>query len=315
MSELVKYYKQCPIMVIYHGNCADGFGAACGVREKLGDEGVEYHPGVYQQDPPDIKGKHLIFVDFSYKPEVMQGLRGDALSILVLDHHKSAMESYEEFDFGNGYWDMSKWDKEVTLDRYITALYQDDCENCPWGMYVLFDMSRSGAKIAWEFFNEGEERPILIDYIEDRDLWNFNLPMSRDISAAVFSYEYDFDVWSELFCQAPEDLAAMGATLERKHFKDIKELLKICEREVEIGGYTVPVASLPYTMGSDAGHIMCENKPFAACYWDTKDARIFSLRSSDEGEDVSIVAIGFGGGGHRNAAGFSVPRNHRLAMI
>lgn len=69
----------------------------------------------------------------------------------------------------------------------------------------------------------------------------------------------------------------------------------------------VPVANLPYTMSSDAGHLMTAGEPFAACYVDTPNGRTFSLRSTDEGVDVSAVAQSFGGGGHRNAAGFSAP--------
>jgi uncharacterized protein len=79
-----------------------------------------------------------------------------------------------------------------------------------------------------------------------------------------------------------------------------------------IGGFDVPVANLPYTLSSDAGHLMAQNEPFAACYWDTPDGRVFSLRSSDAGQDVSAVAKSYGGGGHRNAAGFQVPHSHAL---
>ena len=51
---------------------------------------------------------------------------------------------------------------------------------------------------------------------------------------------------------------------------------------------------------------MAKGKPFAACYWDTPKGRVFSLRSSDDGADVSEVAKQYGGGGHRNASGFTV---------
>ena len=105
---------------------------------------------------------------------------------------------------------------------------------------------------------------------------------------------------------APAELAAEGEAIERKHFKDIHELLGVTTREMVIGGYRVPVANLPYTMSSDAGHELAKGRPFAACYWDTPEGRVFGLRSSDEGVDVSEVAKQYGGGGHRNAAGFKV---------
>jgi len=42
------------ILCIYHGNCADGFGAAWAVRHALGDRDVEFHAGVYGNPPPDV---------------------------------------------------------------------------------------------------------------------------------------------------------------------------------------------------------------------------------------------------------------------
>jgi len=310
----IEYYKSSPIIVIYHGNCADGFGAAYAVRNALGEDGIEFHPGVYQQDPPCVKGKHVIMVDFSYKPEAIQDMRKDALSILVLDHHKSAMESFSQYDFGNGFWDMSSWTGgDINFNRFVLALYQDDCENCPYGTYSYFDMERSGAVIAWEFFNS-DPVPRLFKHIQDRDLWQFKLDGTREIQAAVFSNPYDFGVWDILIEADLSDLCQDGAAIERKHFKDIDELLKVCQRTMVISGHDVPVASLPYTMSSDAGHKMAGGNPFSACYWDTVDRRIFSLRSTDEGMDVSEIALEYGGGGHRNAAGFSVPRDHILAI-
>lgn len=73
-----------------------------------------------------------------------------------------------------------------------------------------------------------------------------------------------------------------------------------------IGGYKVKVANLPYTFSSDAGHELALGNPFGACYWDTPEGRVFSLRSTDEGIDVSSIAASYGGGGHRNAAGFKL---------
>jgi oligoribonuclease NrnB/cAMP/cGMP phosphodiesterase (DHH superfamily) len=101
-------------------------------------------------------------------------------------------------------------------------------------------------------------------------------------------------------------LAKEGHAIERKHFKDIEELTKVVTRRMNIGGYNVPIANLPYTLTSDAGHLLAKGEPFAGCYWDTPQGRVFSLRSTDEGLDVSAISKRYGGGGHRNAAGFRV---------
>lgn len=258
-------------LCIYHGNCADGFGSAWVVRKALGD--IEFHPGVYQTAPPNVIGKDVIIVDFSYKRPALLEMAEKAKSILIIDHHKSAMEDL------------------VDLPSNITA---------------KFDMNHSGAVLTWKHFFPNDPPPLLLLHIEDRDLWSFALRNTRQIQANVFSYPYDFQVWDTLMAMSPDDLARGGEAIERKHFKDIRELLGVTTRDMMIGGYRIPVANLPYTMSSDAGHDLAKGRPFAGCYWDTPDGRIFSLRSNNEGIDVSEVAKQYGGGGHRNAAGFKV---------
>lgn len=280
-------------LCIYHGNCADGFGAAWAVRRALGDD-VEFHAGVYQNPPPDVSGRDVILVDFSYKYDVLVEMSWKAHSMLILDHHKTAAE------------DLARLPQVVSLDDF-----NGDCRmvcytsNMPH-IGALFDLNRSGAGIAWDFFHPGKPRPALIDHIEDRDLWRFALPQTREIQAAVFSYPYDFAVWDELMARDVASLAAEGVAIERKHFKDIDELIGVVTRPMKIGGFIVPMANLPYTLASDAGHKLAKGKPFAGCYWDTPEGRVFSLRSTDEGEDVSAIAKQYGGGGHRNASGFRV---------
>jgi len=264
----------------------------------------------------------VILVDFSYPPAVMRALQQSARSILVLDHHKSAEADLQ--DFGSALpvsgapvvWrmDCADWEGCRTWPK-VQAAQRIDAERggdfCM--IYALFDMDRSGAGIAWDFFHPGAPRPELIDHVEDRDLWRFALPGTREIQAAVFSYPYEFDVWDLLMETPTETLRAQGVAIERKHHKDVAELVRVAKRQMVIGHYEVPVASLPYTLASDAGHLMAKGKPFAACYYDKDAGRVFRLRSPPDGVDVSEVAKLYGGGGHARAAGFTVPRDHELA--
>ena len=282
------------ILCIYHGNCADGFGAAWAVRHALGDRDVEFHAGVYGNPPPDVKGRDVVIVDFSYKRPVIDAIGRAASSLLILDHHKTAADDLA------GLRAPKTW-----LDHVEQAAL--DCMENAEPVRALFDMNRSGAGIAWDFFHPGQPRPRLIDHIEDRDLWRFLLPHTREIQAAVFSHPYDFTVWDELFAANLELMAKQGEAIERKHHKDIAELVTVTRRRMIIGGVSVPVANLPYTLTSDAGNLMAAGEPFAACYWDTPDGRVFSLRSREDGADVSAIAKSYGGGGHRNASGFRMP--------
>lgn len=303
-------------LCIYHGNCADGFGAAWAVRKALGAD-VEFHAGVYQNPPPDVSGRDVVLVDFSYKRNVLADMSMKARTILVLDHHKSAAEDLAGLPPPVGYGptgpapaDYGLRDVVAGYDPGAMEAWAKECNGPP--LYALFDMNRSGAGLTWDFFHPGKPRPRLIDHIEDRDLWRFNLPGTREIQAAVFSYPYEWEAWDALMLAGDDeedlrDLRLEGAAIERKHHKDIAELVAVCKRPMKIGGAVVPAASLPYTLTSDAGHLMAADAPFAACYWDTPEGRVFSLRSREDGADVSEIAKLYGGGGHKHAAGFRVP--------
>ncbi|MCW9056198.1 MAG: DHHA1 domain-containing protein [Gammaproteobacteria bacterium] len=265
------------LFCIYHGNCPDGFAAAWAVRHALGDA-VEFYKGVHQQPPPNVSGKDVLLVDFSYKKDVLIEMLKTAASITILDHHISA---------------------EKDLADLLSS----------GKIKGLFDMSKSGAMLAWEWFNPGVPAPMLIEHIQDRDLWQFKLAGTREVHSAVSSHPYDFEVWDSLMESTSYGLEVLkrdGKAIERRLQKDIQELIASGVRRMVIGGYDVPVLNVPSAYVSDAGNIMSQGESFAACYWDHPDGRSFSLRSSESGVDVSEIARQYGGGGHAKAAGFTV---------
>lgn len=264
-------------LCIYHGNCLDGFAAAWAVRHALGEE-VEFHKGIHQQIPPDVSDRDVFLVDFSYKKDVLISMLKTAASITILDHHITAVQELSEL--------------------------MDSGE-----LKGLFNMNKSGAMLAWEWFHPEQQAPEIIAFIQDRDLWKFELEGSHEINAVLSSYPFDFSVWDTLMASGDAeivDLKNIGVAIERKLQKDIEELLASGIRRMVIAGYDVPVLNAPSAYVSDAGHIMSINEPFAACYWDHAAGRSFSLRSSETGVDVAEVAKKFGGGGHAKAAGFTV---------
>lgn len=282
-------------LVIYHGNCADGFSAAWCFWRKYGPD-ADYVAGVYQQPPPDVIGRDVYLVDFSYKRPVVEQMIAAANCVYLIDHHKTAIDDLRPL---------------FQAEEEYRLAYGTD-RRAVW----FCDLNRSGATLAWDYLFPGEDRPLLLGHVEDRDLWRFKLPNTREIQANVFSYEYTFEQWDRLMSADQAELLQMtvaGAAIERKHHKDIAELVGVCRRRMVIGGHDVPVASLPYTLVSDAAHLMAQGEPFAACYWDTAEGRTFGLRATDDGADVSEIAKQYGGGGHSKAAGFKVPRDHELA--
>lgn len=272
-------------LCIYHGNCADGFGAAW-VTSRHSGLPFEFYAGRYQAPPPWdlIDGANVYLVDFSYKHDVMLQILSRAATVVLIDHHKSALE-----DLGS----------LMTSDRRLG-------HSC--------SLDHSGAMLTWKYWKGAAEPPALVRHIEDRDLWRFHLPGTREIQAAVFSYPYDFDVWDDLMAMPVETLRQQGEAINRKHMKDVRELVEGYSYMRFMNGVNVPWLNCPYFHSSEAGNIMARGMPFAVCYYDGPDGRNFSLRSTDEGVDVSVVAMGYGGGGHRNAAGFRVPYSHHLAQ-
>lgn len=266
-------------LCIYHKNCLDGFGAAWVVRKAFGDN-VEFHPGVYQEPPPDVTGRDVILVDFSYKWEVVCEMRKKASSMTIIDHH-------------------------ITAIKDLCRVVDDQSGLCE--IKMLLNKSCSGAYLAWAFYFTHDPVPRLIRHIQDRDLWEWKLDGTREITAALASYPYDFNLWDNFMTDdGCTRLCAEGAPITRQHMKNVYEAIESGRRKLIIDGIIVPAVNASLFLASDIGNILAAEAAFAAVYCDTPQGRSFSLRSTDQGRDVSEIAKKYGGGGHRNAAGFKV---------
>ena len=260
------------MICIYHANCTDGFAAAWVVYRTFED--VEFFPASYGENPPDVTGKNVIIVDFSYKRPVLMEMAAKAETILIIDHHKSA---------------------------------QEDLIDLPANVTAIFDMNHSGAVLTWMSLQKTMSYPWLLRHIEDRDLWRFRLAGTREIHALLTSYPFSFELWNNFMGDSRQKLADRGEDILRKQRKDIADIIKETRRRMIIDGVEVNVVNIPPMWSSDAGHILGAGEPFAATYYDSKDSRVFSLRSAENGYDVSAIAKKYGGGGHKHAAGFKMP--------
>lgn len=285
-----------PLLCIYHGNCFDGFTSAWCVGQALGPM-VEFYEGRYGDPPPDVAGRDVAIVDFAYKRPVLDDMARRARSIVVLDHHKTAAEDLAGLPAPAESW-----------ERHIAWRAQDAFEHTGINLYALFDMERSGAGITWNYFHPGKPRPAFVNHVEDRDLWRFALPGTREIHAAMSAYPFSFAAWDEIAATPPEALRRGGEGILRKHDRDVEVLVEMTRRRMTIGGFDVPVANIAVMWVSDACNLMAQGERFAAAYYDGPGGRYFSLRSREGGFDVSAIARQYGGGGHQHAAGFKMPR-------
>ena len=253
-----------PTVVLYHANCADGFGAAWALWKTYPD--ARYLPVKHGEPPPaGLDKAHVVMVDFSYKRDVIEQLAASTVSLFILDHHITAQAALADLP------------------------------------YAHFDMTKSGAVLAWEWAHR-EPPPWLLRYIQDKDLWEWRLPGSREISAALASYPFDFQVWDGL---TQDVLETEGRAILRRELGLVERIVAESVL-VNFAGETVP-AVYSQVMISQIGERLCAGFPFCVMWHERSGRRYFSLRSRRGTADVSAIAARYGGGGHVNAAGFSFP--------
>jgi uncharacterized protein len=255
--------------VWYHANCADGFGAAWSAWKVLGDQ-ANYHPVRHGDPMPEIgESSRLAIVDFAYPRDQLLEIAEKVEAIVVLDHHRSAAKDLEDLPFAR------------------------------------FDMSKSGARMAWEYWHPNNELPELLAYVEDRDLWNWLLPESREVTLAITQTIFSFDSWENF---RVEQLKGEGRILLGYQLSLVARAMSKLHW-TNLAGYDIPVVN-SLLFQSEIGDELCKKfpeAPFAAVYYQKDGLEAWSLRSIGE-FDVSTVAAKFGGGGHRNAAGFGRPK-------
>ena len=286
-----------PDVCIYHGNCDDGFAAAWAVWKRWPD--VEFVDGVYGNDPPfDLcNDKRVLMVDFSYKRPVLEKLMSYARDITILDHHKTAQADLETYAILNS----------VSADDIDDVLAATQPGLGP--IRAEFDMARSGAMMAWQFTAPGALIPMFISLIQDRDLWKFACGEdTKQFSAALRTYPMEFKTWDKLI-SSWGTLVEDGKAILRSHNANIDKFCRDAYQDY-VGAHYVPIVNVPYHYASDTAHALLQrypDAPFTACWFRRGDGMIqYSLRSEDSRQDVSEIAKQFGGGGHRNAAGFQM---------
>jgi oligoribonuclease NrnB/cAMP/cGMP phosphodiesterase (DHH superfamily) len=252
-----------PDVILYHAECMDGFGAAWALWKRFPH--ARFVPVKHGFPQPDrLDNQHVVMVDFSYHRDDILALADCTASLQILDHH-------------------------ITAESALADL-----------PYAYFDMDRSGAVLAWEWAH-AEPVPWLLQYIQDKDLWHWQLPHSREISAALASYPFDFAIWEQFQF---DTLKIEGTGILRSENNLVDKLVQD-SLMVSLAGHTVPAVHSP-VLASQIGERLAAHHAFGVI-WHQKDGRrYFSLRSKAGGISVSEIAAQYGGGGHTHAAGFSV---------
>lgn len=256
--------------ILYHKNCMDGKGAAYAAWRKFKETAIYLEVGYGEPIPSIEDGSEVYILDFSYSKEILQELNSRC-KVVVLDHHKTAQKDLEGLDFAH------------------------------------FDMNKSGASLAWEYFHPNTIKNDHIKYIEDRDLWLWKMEGSKEYSIAAYSLIKnfrDFDrVSSEYMVESGDAMLLYQKTL----LDSILQNSFVSKMEFNNEEYNVAMVNSS-VLQSELGMELLEKYPecdFSWVYREAKDDIYVSLRSNDSKSDVSVIAKLFGGGGHRNASGLT----------
>lgn len=261
--------------VIYHGECSDGMGAAYAAWKLLGNK-AEYIPCIHNGPIPDVSGKKVAVLDFSFKNKVTKELIEQASDFIIIDHHQSAMIELHDL-----------------------------------GSYTRFDMNKSGAILAWEWFHPGKEPPKFLEYIQDRDLNKWIIPYSKEFSASFDMVPFEFSAYEEYEDDSVIDDAVKRGSYILAYSKTV--IRKICEkaseRKLKINDreFNILIVNSPHWR-CEIGRALAKECDAAMIYYNDHNLMktVVSLRSFHENVDVSELARYFGGGGHKKISKFSL---------
>ena len=269
--------------LIFHAGCPDGFGAAWAAWRVWGDE-ARYIPRSHDDpfDPLRFDGQLVVLADISLKNRDLDAVGEVAAQVVVLDHHLTAQEHFSA---------------DPGVENAMVAR----------GHVVHFDLNHSGAVLSWNYFHPEETPPELLRYVEDQDLWNWKLPRSEEVNAAIGSHPRDFEAWNRLAGRSVEALAQEGAPIVRANRLELERVLTYAH-PVRVGNDRIEAVNALHQRAA-LGHELSKRarfgRPWGLVYRVSGTRVDCSIYSTGE-LDVSAVATRFGGGGHRNASGFSI---------
>jgi len=309
-------------VVYYHANCADGYGAAFAVQLHEGDierVPVNYGPEslikALEQTPGGVEDRTVYVVDFSFPLEDMRFLCQKAEMLYWYDHHTTSRQTARQM-------------LETDYDPGGRLHGESD------SFVIVHDESRSGAVLTFEELMPTRPVPVLYHHLDDYDRWQFKWPQTKAYTKALWSCvpwtpELFFDLLDHYPFPSPGREAGhaaymrfvgQGEALLRAHNQNVAAVVRGCARECRLlpaggeGLFVGLVANCPAHLSSDVGHALANRSgTFGLLWWVTAGGEYAcSLRSNGD-YDVSLIAKSFGGGGHKNASGFTATRAQLIA--
>lgn len=263
------------IVVFYHGSCTDGFGGAYAAWKKFGSR-AEYVPLEHGR-PLSVfpQKKEVYFIDIvASEPELMSLIRANR-RVTAIDHH-------------------------ITQEKLVKRT-QD----------YLYALNHSGATLAWRYFHKNKKMPRLLLHIEDDDLFKFKVSHTREICAMLELLPYDFKIWDNFAKQLDnlnkrKQIIEKGAHLLSYNNILISDIIESTASHVLFQGVKTYAVNSPIFKDEIGHRLYTKHPPMAIIWSERKDKRKVSLRSVPSFDVSKLAQKISGGGGLKNAAGFTM---------
>lgn len=294
--------------IFAHSHCTDGLVAASIMKYSLQmqhdvePEVIFVNYGKEQEaiDKANIDSETTVYcVDFAFNKELTLELCRLAKLVYVLDHHKTAHENLHDL-------------------------------KTHYNFNFIYDVNKSGASIVRDYckqhlslyshikLNQKEILNKVVNMVEDRDLWLFKLPMTKEFAEYIFAY------------MQPNDIDRMSIILFKYSFDNLKEICQMGETimnyknniiEKKLKFYVPVYFNVNNTklliinetqpdLASQLGNELCKKYNVPVCLYNIYSSNglnelsvALSFRSMDHLEPVDGIARLFSGGGHKNSSG------------
>lgn len=291
------------IHVLSHAD-SDGrfasYAAQLYLRNQVRISSVKFIEVQYNQPfPLDIdsltKNDHVYILDFAYDRETMDAVYAKVGKLQVLDHHETALEALQ---------------------------------GAP---YAKFDMSKSGALLAWEYFFPDAEVPLICLFVHDYDLHEWKYTNHTASFEAWLRYDkvgQDWEKWEKLRTnkQYLDEALMKGSVVVDINESIIQSFVKTPNNIVFNSFFSDEACrKIKYALFNGMHHL--RNEISTALYeandidmvigWSVRTKEvIFSVRSPDaEKFSAKKFAEVYGGGGHPKAGSFALPLDKGLELV
>lgn len=233
--------------------------------------------------------EQIYIVDFSISPEEMKELLKITKDVTWIDHHKTAIETYKEFEYN------------------LRGVRYDGIAGCMLTYCYLHHMTRRGQGEIKSFdLSMTENAPMFTKLIADWDVWKFDFgDNTRYFQTAFQAYDFkpNSKKWLKFFEEDDfeQEMISEGIVMTRYRDSWAKEYMKMGFETIFEGhkcfAVNLGMANSDYFKSLPKGEYEIL-MPFSF------NGDLFKVSMYSEFVDVSEIAVKYGGGGHKGASGF-----------